>query len=179
MKNNYIICNLDNNQIQDIKLIEDELKINILPKNSILEDLENEYFSYFVLKDKTNKNIVGYIATSHVYDTMDIISIVIKKDYQRLGLASYLLNYIINFAKEKNISNILLEVRKSNIPAQRLYKKFNFKKINERKNYYKAPIEDALIYKLEINNINFNSNRKWSKINSLPILYNIVNTNFT
>ena len=39
----------------------------------------------------------------------------------------------------------MLEVRKSNISAQKLYEKNGFKKISVRKNYYDN-IEDAFIY---------------------------------
>lgn len=151
MKNNYTICKMKKDDVDSIKFLEEELNINILSKNSILDDLDNDNFSYFILKDTKKQNcIVGYVATSHVLDSMDIISIVIKKDYQRIGLASYLLKYVIDFAKQKNITKILLEVRKSNLPAQKLYEKYNFRKISIRKNYYNNPVEDALIYELTI-----------------------------
>ncbi len=151
MENNFKICKMDIADVSKVVALEKELKTSILSKDSILEDLKNINYSYFVLKNeqKTN-NIIGYIATSHVIDTMDIISIVIKKNYQRKGLASLLIKYILNFAKINNITNILLEVRITNTPAQKLYEKHGFKIINKRKNYYKNPIEDAIIYKLEL-----------------------------
>jgi len=43
---------------------------------------------------------------------------------------------------------LTLEVRKSNIPAQKLYEKFGFKKCGLRKNYYENK-EDAILYQLE------------------------------
>lgn len=151
MKNNYIISKMDKSNIAEVKDLENELNIDILSEKSISSDLENNNYTYFVLKDIQKQNkIVGYIAVSHIIDTMDIISIVIKKDYHRKGLASYLLNYVIDFARQIKITNILLEVRTSNIPAQKLYEKYKFKLISKRKNYYNNPVEDALIYKLEL-----------------------------
>lgn len=148
---NYDISNATLADIEQMKFLEDELEICILSKQSILEDMKNKHYTYFVLKDKTKSNaIVGYVALSLVLDNMDILAIVIKKDYQKKGLASYLLKYVINFAKQNDISTILLEVRMSNVPAINLYEKFNFEKISIRKNYYTSPIEDALIYKLDI-----------------------------
>ena len=38
-----------------------------------------------------------------------------------------------------------LEVRESNMPAQKLYEKHGFVKTGERKNYYKNPIENAIL----------------------------------
>lgn len=151
MKNNYIISKMDKSNITEVKHLENELNINILSEKSILSDLKDDNYTYFVLKNVQEKNeIIGYIAMSHIIDTMDIISIVIKKDYQRKGLASYLLNYVIDFARQIKITNILLEVRTSNKLAQKLYEKYGFKVINKRKNYYSNPIEDALIYKLDL-----------------------------
>ena len=43
----------------------------------------------------------------------------------------------------------MLEVRNSNIPAQKLYEKHGFKQITIRKNYYDNS-EDALIYEKEL-----------------------------
>lgn len=74
----------------------------------------------------------------------------IDNNYLRNGIASELLQTLIDYAKSINIHDILLEVRKSNISAQNLYEKFNFKHIGIRKEYYSNNLEDALIYKLSI-----------------------------
>ena len=47
--------------------------------------------------------------------------------------------------KTFNCEDITLEVRASNIPAQNLYKKFNFKEEGIRKGYYSDNGEDAII----------------------------------
>ena len=109
----------------------------------MLSDLNDQNFSYFVIK--LNDDIIGYIATSHVIDTMDILSIVVSKSYQQKGIATKLLYYIFDFAKNLNIHKILLEVRISNTKAISLYEKCGFKKISLRKNYYQSPTEDAII----------------------------------
>lgn len=147
---NYFISKATIDDIDKIMMLEDNLDIKILSKNNILEDMKNEHFVYFLLNDMSKNKTIGYIAISYVIDTMDIISIVIEKNYQKKGFASYLLEYIIDFAKKNNIVNILLEVRSTNIPAIKLYEKFKFNKINIRKNYYTSPLEDALIYQLKI-----------------------------
>ena len=49
---------------------------------------------------------------------------------------------------EKNgINSIFLEVRRDNEPAKRLYEKHGFTAVGLRKNYYTAPICDAIIYR--------------------------------
>ena len=51
------------------------------------------------------------------------------------------------FGNTNKIKKWFLEVRRSNDPAVALYKKFGFKAVGTRKNYYKTPTgrEDALI----------------------------------
>ena len=116
---------------------------NILSKENILRDLEDKNYLYFVYK--RNNKIIGYIAASMLFDHIDILSILTDKNYLKLGIASKLLKYLINYSSNLNIFDIFLEVRKSNIPAQNLYKKFDFNIISVRKNYYKDNNEDAYV----------------------------------
>ena len=77
------IHELKTEDINSILNIQKELDIQILSKQNILKDLTNSHFKYFVIK--YNNNIVGYTSISYVSD-IEIESIVIKKDFQRLGI---------------------------------------------------------------------------------------------
>lgn len=136
------------NNIDKVKDIETDQNINILSKESILNDIKDEHSYYFVAI--LDKEIVGYIASSIVIDNMDLESIVVKKEYQRMHIASYLLDFLFNLAKKKNVVSIFLEVRTSNIKAQNLYRKYGFEIINIRKKYYKDNLEDAFIMKKDL-----------------------------
>ena len=141
---NITIEELSLKDVDTIKELETNQQINILSKDTILTDLQSNQTKYLVLK--LNENIIGYITFDMVLENMDIQSIVIDKNYQRQGYASYLLNYTFEYAKTNNISNIFLEVRMSNEKAINLYKKLGFKYINTRKKYYPDNFEDALIF---------------------------------
>ena len=52
----------------------------------------------------------------------------------------------VAFAKEQKAEKISLEVRASNEPARALYEKWGFKAVGLRRNFYKAPTEDAVLY---------------------------------
>ena len=56
-----------------------------------------------------------------------------------------LLNKVIDIAKRYNSKKIMIEVRSKNSPAINFYKKNGFNQISERKEYYKNPLDDALI----------------------------------
>jgi ribosomal-protein-alanine N-acetyltransferase len=149
MKNvNYIITEMNRNEVDDIVNLQLNNNNVILSKFSISTDMNNENVIYFIAK--TENKIIGYIAATLSYDHIDILSILVDNNYTRNGVASSLLSSVINHAKENNIHDILLEVRAANIPAQKLYEKLNFNKISIRKEYYTDNLEDALVYKLYI-----------------------------
>ncbi len=144
---NIVIEKMNEKDVELSILTEKTHNIHILNENILKEDLKKENYIYLVAKN--NGNILGYIGISFVLDSADIISVVVSKEHTNKGIASLLLENVFKVCKEKNITNIILEVRKSNIPAQKLYEKFGFSNISIRKNYYDG-IEDAYIYKKEL-----------------------------
>ena len=144
---NIIIEKMKMEDIDNVLDLEKSHNITILTKNMIINDLKNSNNYYIVAR--ASEKIIGYCAISYVMDSADITSIVVSKEYTRQGIASLLLENVLSFSRENGIKTITLEVRKSNIPAQNLYSKFEFKKISERKKYYDN-IEDAYIMQKEI-----------------------------
>ena len=84
--------------------------------------------------------IKGVLVYSLIYDRVEIDYIIVDEKYRNHGIATKLLNYVI---ENNNISNITLEVRESNVIAINFYEKNGFKKAAIRKNYYKN--EDAIL----------------------------------
>ena len=140
------ILPLDVKNVDDVISIQNNLNIHILSKENILNDINNSNFKCIVAV--YDKEIIGYISFSYIFD-IEIESVLVKSSYQRQGIGTLLLNYIFKFAKENKISNVFLEVRKSNIGAISLYRKLGFSNISIRKKYYENA-EDALILKKEI-----------------------------
>lgn len=145
---NIVIEKLISDEVNYIKDIEDKQNINIISKNNIIEDLKNNQALYYSLK--LNNKIIGYISFSIIAENMDIQSIVIAKEYQHMGYGTILLNFALEYAMKNGVSNVFLEVRKSNKNAICLYTKMGFDYINTRKRYYPDNFEDALIYKKKI-----------------------------
>lgn len=78
----------------------------------------------------------------------DLLYIYIRPDYRKQGLAGRLLNEVFRIlATKAQIEAMFLEVRVSNVDAQRLYKNLGMSLIGTRKKYY-ADGEDALIFKI-------------------------------
>ncbi len=104
---------------------------------------------YFVMENKDNKEIIGQMSLWIDIDKAQINNFYILKKYQKQNLGKKFLRYIINYLYLKNIKEITLEVRKSNISAIKLYELFDFKVVSIRKNYYSNG-EDAYLMYLRI-----------------------------
>ncbi|MDO5568525.1 MAG: ribosomal protein S18-alanine N-acetyltransferase [bacterium] len=92
-------------------------------------------FSYTVEYIKDNKT-VGTLSYSLIYDRMELDNIEVKKEYRNKHIGTKLMSYLVSIAIEKHVVNITLEVRQSNAIAISLYKKFGFREVALRKNYY-------------------------------------------
>ena len=109
------------------------------------EELSNANSYYLVAK--SDNEILGFAGIKTVLDEADIMNIVVKKSKRKLGIGSLLLKNIIDLCKKLNISTLFLEVNEKNTPAISLYKKFGFKNVGFRKNYYKE--NNAIVMKKE------------------------------
>lgn len=106
-----------------------------------LKDLTNDlaYHYVYIIDDK----IIGFISTICDGYSLEILNFAIIKEYQNQGYGKKILSSILNDFSARGVVNMILEVRKSNEKAIKLYEKLGFRTIRIRKNYYKD-LEDAL-----------------------------------
>lgn len=111
---------------------------------SYIQEIKNPVALYLVAV--INDDIVGFIGTWNVLDESHITNVAVHPNFRKQKIGSLLLENLINTCeKQHNTSSFDLEVRASNIPAQRLYSKFNFKNNGIRKGYYTDNREDAIL----------------------------------
>ena len=113
--------------------------------DSISNELENKLAKYVIAEDSSTKEVIGYAGVWIVAGEGDITNIAVNPSYRKNGIASNLLNKLLETCSENNCTDITLEVRVSNIPAQNLYTKFGFVNEGIRKKYYSDNGEDAII----------------------------------
>ena len=112
-------------------------------ESSIAHELENELSLWLVALD--GERVAGYVGSQSVLGESDMMNVAVHPDYRRQGIGESLVTQLIFRLKEKGNYQLTLEVRASNISAQKLYEKLGFSEVGRRKNYYRAPREDALI----------------------------------
>lgn len=89
--------------------------------------------------------VAGYVGMLHVLDEGDICNVAVFDKFRRRGVATVLIQHLVDYAVENNLSFITLEVRESNIGAQKFYETMGFEHIGVRKNFYDHPKEHAFL----------------------------------
>ena len=99
--------------------------------------------------DPNERRPCGFLCRWLVADELHILNIAVHPDFRQAGIGAGLMQAVISEAKAKQAHVITLEVRRANLSARSLYRKFKFEERRLRKNYY-APGEDAIVMELPI-----------------------------
>ena len=89
--------------------------------------------------------VAGFAAFWKVLDEMHINNLAVHPTCRRRGLGRRLLASVMASAAAMGVRRATLEVRRSNLPAQRLYAAAGFRVAGVRAGYYTQPVEDALV----------------------------------
>lgn len=114
------------------------------------EDVEHEvtYENGVMLVAEEDNRAVGYVSLRYVLDEGYLNNIAVLPEYRRKGLARGLLTQLTEECRELGLSFITLEVRMSNEPAKTLYRSLGYGMVGRRRNFYRDPREDALLFTL-------------------------------
>ena len=92
-----------------------------------------------------DEEVAGYVGMLHVLDEGDICNVAVFDKFRRRGVATALIQHLADYAVENQLSFITLEVRESNMGAQKFYETMGFETIGIRKNFYDNPKEHAIL----------------------------------
>lgn len=93
--------------------------------------------------------IVGIVVAWFIVDEIHIATIATHPDYRRQGIGEMLLLHTLKAAKDEGALTSFLEVRESNLSAQKMYHKFGYVEDGRRRGYYKDNYEDAILMSLK------------------------------
>ena len=102
--------------------------------NILKEELQSNSSKFLVAKFKNE--VIGFAGFKILVDEADIMNIAVKQSYRCNGVGSLLLKSLIDLFNSFHLHSLNLEVNEKNIVAIKLYKKFGFKEVSIRKNYY-------------------------------------------
>ena len=99
--------------------------------------------SYIVARHEGD--VVGYAGLMFTGLEGHITNIAVDPAFQGKKVGARLLLTLVTEAIARGAENISLEVRVSNLPAQKMYEKFGFSVVGTRKGYYIETNEDAFV----------------------------------
>lgn len=125
--------------IRELRREEYSLMVDLgkLLKDNFNETSISSNEKVFVYEDN---DILGFIQILSLYETLEIINVVVESSNRGAGIGTKLLNYVI---EKFNPEHVLLEVRETNESAINFYKKNGFIEIRKIKNYYGT--EDGIV----------------------------------
>lgn len=138
----FSIENLKENHIDSIAELEKICFSEPWSADAIMDSFRSG--TVFLVAEKDGK-VLGYVGIKPVLDEGYITNVAVFPEYRRMGVGAALMHSLDRLARNKGLAFISLEVRKSNLPAISLYESFGYKTEGVRKNFYRDPLEDAII----------------------------------
>lgn len=92
----------------------------------------------------------GFLLAWSVADELHVINVATHPERRRRGVADALMTTLVETALDERRSRVLLEVRRSNRAAIKLYRAHGFSAIGVRRAYYQDNSEDAIEMMLSI-----------------------------
>lgn len=107
-------------------------------------------YIFVVEDDSRSHRICAYSVLRIIADEAEIQRIAVKQQFRRQGNAGKLMDAMTDFSRKKNVKSMMLEVREHNENARKLYKTYGFYEEGVRKNYYRSPVEDAILMRRSV-----------------------------
>jgi ribosomal-protein-alanine N-acetyltransferase len=118
------------------------------PANAFRHELtQNRNARYVVARE--DGGAVGYAGLWLMVDEAHITTFAVLPEHRRRKIGERMLQRLFEIAEDMGAEWLTLEVRVSNLAAQRLYEKYGFRRTGVRRRYYSDNSEDALIMSTE------------------------------
>jgi ribosomal-protein-alanine N-acetyltransferase len=115
--------------------------------------VDSQHAGYEVQLLLGDTRLLGYFVAMEGVEEVHLLNITVAPEFQRQGWARLMLDALCVWSRGRAAKWLWLEVRKSNTRAAEVYRRYGFKLVGERKNYYPAHTgqrEDALVMSLKL-----------------------------
>lgn len=98
-----------------------------------------------LIAEHPETGVSGFAITVLIPPQAELESIAVAADCQRQGIGGHLVSELLSMLRKRGISEVILEVRESNLRARRFYALTGFAETGRRRAYYTQPEEDAIL----------------------------------
>lgn len=168
------MVNDENNLLKQVAEIEKETFFDAWSLNAIKDTMRHDYNVIFVADSNCadevtvriyrggdefeaeiclyDKSVSGYLMANMISFETELLRIAVKEESRGMGTGKLLMSAYLNYM-EGICTKSFLEVRDKNTVARMLYQSVGYKNISIRKNYYSAPVDDAVIYEYKFDSV--------------------------
>jgi len=100
---------------------------------------------YFGCARSGADGVLGYVVAWFVADEGEIANLAVAPAGRGSGIGKTLLDAALEEGGRRGVDAVYLEVRDSNERARRLYHSRGFEEVGRRREYYRRPVEDAIV----------------------------------
>lgn len=162
MKPSFRVLPMEIEHLSDVLKIELESQIEPWTMEQFIQELNQPYAHALVAMGSPptapqtattllhNEQVVGFHCFWCVADELQIVNIAVDQRFRRHGIGRLLLEWALDDACGGHARLAVLEVRKSNFSARKLYESLGFQVTGERPDYYGILKEPALLMSLNI-----------------------------
>lgn len=141
---NAVVRRMTLKDVDDVHRIEADSFSTPWSRGAFEDELtENKCARYLVAE--SFGEIVAYAGAWMVLDECHITNIAVRRDKRGKGYGRLITQSLIQYATNLGASFITLEVRRSNLTAQSLYRSLGFLQVGCRRRYYEDNGEDAIL----------------------------------
>lgn len=131
--------------LSQVCAIENEIFSDAWTMQGFLDTLENSQAIMLVAASDEDGSVEGYCCLYQAFDEGEIVNVAVHPDKRCRGIGYKMVEELMQQGILEGISHFYLEVRESNVNAQKLYEKLGFEMIGIRKDFYEKPRENAII----------------------------------
>lgn len=113
-------------------------------RESFRQEIERNVAARYLVAVKDGR-VIGYAGAWIILDESHVTNIAILEEERGQGYGRILTAALMKYLSNLGAAYATLEVRRSNLRAQNLYKSLGFVEIGVRKRYYEDNREDALL----------------------------------
>lgn len=139
-----LIREAHNQDIDQLIAIEELCYDHPWPREAFEEEIERDDVGISLVAEDEGL-IVGFLSGMAGVDEFHLHNIAVHPDFRERGIGRGLVEAAESLCRQRGFQRILLEVRKDNEVARRLYLDLGFEAAGTRKDYY-GPGQDGYLY---------------------------------
>ncbi len=145
----FSIQKMDIKDLDEVCSIEASHSLSPWSRNMFTGEMGNAFAYCFVMKrkDEVRQPVIGYVCFRNIADESELLIIGVHPDHKRMGIGEKLMQFYIDFSRQRGTKTFYLEVNSSNQSAIRLYQLFSYQSSGIRKNFYQGKFDALLMLK--------------------------------